>query len=98
MTKPAMAGGRLSAAIEGSAVLITRATCGLKALVDEGLRQGTRRVYAGTGQAFTHAARGEDDIFPDPVSESMADSWRNSWAEKHERQRALLVGPAPVRR
>ena len=41
--------------------------------------------------------RGEDDIFPDPVSGSMAESWRNSAAKEHERQRALLVGAAPVR-
>jgi NAD(P)-dependent dehydrogenase (short-subunit alcohol dehydrogenase family) len=35
--------------------------------------------------------RGEEEIFPDPVSESMAESWRNGAAKAHERQRAVLV-------
>jgi NAD(P)-dependent dehydrogenase (short-subunit alcohol dehydrogenase family) len=34
---------------------------------------------------------GEEEIFPDPVSESMAESWRNGAAKAHERQRAALV-------
>jgi NAD(P)-dependent dehydrogenase (short-subunit alcohol dehydrogenase family) len=35
--------------------------------------------------------RGEEEIFPDPVSDSMAESWRNGAAKAHERQRAMLV-------
>jgi NAD(P)-dependent dehydrogenase (short-subunit alcohol dehydrogenase family) len=34
---------------------------------------------------------GEEDIFPDPVSGSMAESWRSGAAKAHERQRAALV-------
>jgi short-subunit dehydrogenase len=34
---------------------------------------------------------GEEDIFPDPVSGSMAESCRNGAAKAHERQRAVLV-------
>jgi NAD(P)-dependent dehydrogenase (short-subunit alcohol dehydrogenase family) len=34
---------------------------------------------------------GEEEIFPDPVSESMAESWRSGAAKAHERQRAALV-------
>jgi NAD(P)-dependent dehydrogenase (short-subunit alcohol dehydrogenase family) len=34
---------------------------------------------------------GEEDIFPDPISGSMAESWRNGAAKAHERQRAALV-------
>jgi NAD(P)-dependent dehydrogenase (short-subunit alcohol dehydrogenase family) len=34
---------------------------------------------------------GEDEIFPDPMSQSMADSWRNGAAKALERQSAALV-------
>jgi NAD(P)-dependent dehydrogenase (short-subunit alcohol dehydrogenase family) len=34
---------------------------------------------------------GEEDIFPDPSSESMAESWRSSAAKTVEHQRAALV-------
>ena len=37
---------------------------------------------------------GEDEIFPDPMSQSMADSWRNGAAKTLERQStALVLGP-----
>ena len=39
--------------------------------------------------------KGEDDIFPDPMSESMADSWRSSAAKALERQFAALA-PEPA--
>ena len=43
------------ATIVGSAVLITGANRGIgRALVDEALSRGARRVYAGTRQPFTH--------------------------------------------
>jgi short-subunit dehydrogenase len=35
--------------------------------------------------------RGEEDIFPDPMSESIADSWRSGAAKGLERQYAALV-------
>ena len=34
---------------------------------------------------------GEEDIFPDPLSQSMADSWRGGPAKTLERQNAALV-------
>jgi NAD(P)-dependent dehydrogenase (short-subunit alcohol dehydrogenase family) len=40
--------------------------------------------------------KGEDDIFPDPMSESMADSWRSSAAKALECQFAALA-PQPAR-
>ena len=40
---------------------------------------------------FDGVERGEEDIFPDPVSESMAESWRSGAAKALERQNAALV-------
>jgi NAD(P)-dependent dehydrogenase (short-subunit alcohol dehydrogenase family) len=37
--------------------------------------------------------RGEEDIFPDPASQSVAEGWRNGAAKALERQFAALVGP-----
>ena len=37
---------------------------------------------------------GEEDIFPDPMSEAMAESWRNGAAKALERQNAALVEAA----
>jgi hypothetical protein len=45
---------------------------------------------------FDGVEKGEEDIFPDPMSESMAESWRNSAAKAMERQNAALVAAAPV--
>ncbi len=39
---------------------------------------------------------GEEEIFPDPMSASMADGWRNGFAKAFERQNAELVAQAPV--
>jgi NAD(P)-dependent dehydrogenase (short-subunit alcohol dehydrogenase family) len=39
---------------------------------------------------------GEEEIFPDPLSQSFADSWRNGAAKAFERQNAGLVATAPV--
>ena len=41
--------------------------------------------------------RGEEDIFPDPKSASMAESWRSGAAKALERQYAGLVATAPAR-
>jgi short-subunit dehydrogenase len=35
--------------------------------------------------------RGEEEIFPDPMSQTMADSWRGGAAKALERQNAALV-------
>ena len=39
---------------------------------------------------------GEEEIFPDPMSQSIADGWRNGVAKALERQTAALVLPPPV--
>ena len=44
---------------------------------------------------FDGVERGEEDIFPDPTSGSMAESWRSGAAKAHERQRAALVAADP---
>ena len=45
---------------------------------------------------FDGVENGEEDIFPDPMSESMADSWRNSAVKAFEHQFAAFVAPEPV--
>ena len=45
---------------------------------------------------FDGVEKGEDEIFPDPMSESMAESWPSSAAKVLERQYAALVEAAPV--
>jgi hypothetical protein len=40
--------------------------------------------------------KGDEDIFPDPMSESMAESWRSGAAKALERQYAALVEAAPA--
>jgi NAD(P)-dependent dehydrogenase (short-subunit alcohol dehydrogenase family) len=40
---------------------------------------------------FDGVEKGEEDIFPDPMSESMAESWRSGAAKALERQFAALV-------
>jgi NAD(P)-dependent dehydrogenase (short-subunit alcohol dehydrogenase family) len=45
---------------------------------------------------FDGVDNGEEDIFPDPQSASMADNWRNSAAKALQRQYAALVDNAPV--
>jgi NAD(P)-dependent dehydrogenase (short-subunit alcohol dehydrogenase family) len=40
---------------------------------------------------------GEEDIFPDPMSQSMAESWRSGAVKAFERQNAALLGAEPVK-
>jgi hypothetical protein len=40
--------------------------------------------------------RGEEEIFPDPMSESMAEGWRSGPAKALERQNAALIAATPV--
>jgi NAD(P)-dependent dehydrogenase (short-subunit alcohol dehydrogenase family) len=40
--------------------------------------------------------RGEEDIFPDPISQTLADSWRGGAAKALERQNAAFVQPPPA--
>ena len=46
---------------------------------------------------FDGVENGEEDIFPDPMSESMAESWRSGTAKALERQNAALLQAAYVR-
>jgi NAD(P)-dependent dehydrogenase (short-subunit alcohol dehydrogenase family) len=48
------------------------------------------------GAIFDGLESGEEDIFPDPMSESMAEGWRNGAAKAMERQNAALVQAVPV--
>ena len=45
---------------------------------------------------FDGVENGEEDIFPDPLSASLADSWRDGAAKELERQNAALVQSQPA--
>jgi len=45
---------------------------------------------------FDGVEKGEEDIFPDPMSESLAESWRSGAVKALERQFATLVQAEPV--
>ncbi len=46
---------------------------------------------------FDGVENDEEDIFPDPMSASMADSWRSGAAKAFERQMAASVEAEPVK-
>jgi short-subunit dehydrogenase len=45
---------------------------------------------------FDGVENGEEDIFPDPMSGSMAESWRSGAVKAFERQNAAFVAAEPV--
>jgi NAD(P)-dependent dehydrogenase (short-subunit alcohol dehydrogenase family) len=45
---------------------------------------------------FDGVDRAEEEIFPDPLSASLVESWRNGAAKTLERQNAALLEPEPV--
>ena len=45
---------------------------------------------------FDGVENGDEDIFPDPLSETIAESWRNGAAKELERQSAALVPTEPL--
>ena len=45
---------------------------------------------------FDGVENGEEDIFPDPTSASLADGWRDGVAKAFERQNAAFVQPQPA--
>jgi NAD(P)-dependent dehydrogenase (short-subunit alcohol dehydrogenase family) len=45
---------------------------------------------------FDGLENGEEDIFPDPLSQTMADNWRSGAAKAFERQNAALAQAQPV--
>jgi NAD(P)-dependent dehydrogenase (short-subunit alcohol dehydrogenase family) len=46
---------------------------------------------------FDAVEKGEEDVFPDPASRTLAESWRSGAVKALERQRAGLVDAEPVR-
>ena len=46
--------------------------------------------------ALDGVERGEEEIFPDPLSQSLADGWRAGVAKEFERQNAALVAAEPI--
>jgi len=44
---------------------------------------------------FAALERGEEDIFPDPFSQSLAESWRTGAVKALERQNASLIPTRP---
>jgi NAD(P)-dependent dehydrogenase (short-subunit alcohol dehydrogenase family) len=45
---------------------------------------------------FDGVENGEEEIFPDPMSETLAEYWRNGAAKAMERENAALVQAAPI--
>jgi short-subunit dehydrogenase len=45
---------------------------------------------------FDAVEKGEEEIFPDPMSETMAESWRSGAVKALERQMAAFVAAEPV--
>jgi NAD(P)-dependent dehydrogenase (short-subunit alcohol dehydrogenase family) len=45
---------------------------------------------------FDGVENGDDEIFPDPLSETLAESWRSGAAKAMERENAALVQAVPV--
>jgi NAD(P)-dependent dehydrogenase (short-subunit alcohol dehydrogenase family) len=58
------------------------------------------QIQAAAGQVaraiFDGVENGEEDIFPDPTSASLADGWRDGVAKAFERQNAAFVQPQPA--
>ncbi len=46
---------------------------------------------------FDGVEKGEEEIFPDPISESMAESWRSGAAKTLERQNAAFLEATSVK-
>jgi NAD(P)-dependent dehydrogenase (short-subunit alcohol dehydrogenase family) len=46
---------------------------------------------------FDGVENGEEEIFPDPLSQSLAESWRSGAAKALERQQAAFVAAEPVK-
>jgi hypothetical protein len=59
------------------------------------IEQPARYSAESVAQAiFDGVANGEEEIFPDPLSAAMADSWRSSAAKALERENAALTEAA----
>jgi NAD(P)-dependent dehydrogenase (short-subunit alcohol dehydrogenase family) len=68
--------------------------------VDTDMSRGLDAPKASPGSVaraiFDGVEHGDEEIFPDPASESLADSWRSGAAKALERQYAALVDATPV--
>jgi hypothetical protein len=65
--------------IGDSTIVVTEANSGLgKALVDEALRRGANRIYAGALPPFVHSDRRITPLIRDPTSEAIAEGWRSN--------------------
>ena len=68
--------------------------------VDTDMSRGLDVPKASAGSVaraiFDGVEKGEEEIFPDPMSASMAESWRSGAAKALERQYAALVAAEPV--
>ena len=45
---------------------------------------------------FDGVENGEEDIFPDPASQTLAESWRSGAVKALERENAAFAAPEPV--
>ncbi len=68
-----------------------------------GSRQPLRAKAGATARTVARAIfdgvdNGEEDIFPDPMSASVADGWRGGPVKAMERQNAAFVPPQPALR
>ena len=78
----------------GRSVRSTR-SCGPTDTDDPGLRpQGPPESVARA--IFDGVENGEEDIFPDPMSQSLAESWRNGAVKAMERENAAFVAAEPA--
>ena len=77
--------------IQNKTILITGANRGIgKALLDEELKPGVKKGYAGTRSGLEHPDK-RLSIFPDPDSQSTAEGWRTGAAKELERQFATFM-------
>ena len=68
--------------------------------VDTDMSRGLDAPKASPGSVaraiFDGVDHGDEEIFPDPMSESLAESWRSGAAKTLERQYAALVDATPI--
>jgi NAD(P)-dependent dehydrogenase (short-subunit alcohol dehydrogenase family) len=69
--------------------------------VDTDMSRGVDIPKASPGSVaraiFDGVEQGQDDIFPDPMSQSLAEAWRSGAAKALERQYAALIDAQPVK-